>query len=206
MKKLLNIICLTSALLLITACQKTTEEYYEYDFSYDFPEETEYKPSLVTYFNQDYKFSVKIPEKILSNPEDIDSLVTMNLYQMSEAVYFSSQNQEETIDNKAWDFRIGTFTLPDDEDVTSAIPFLQEHYDVNNCSLELISENSKQIQSYQLSPLNQDTQNCQLSKQIQILYNPLSQKLITYPTSETFFFTPQGDLTQSTLDSIEFPF
>ncbi len=165
------------------------------------------KVSWKTYSNQQMGFSIKIPEKVLSNYIDEKSLVNLNVFEDKKSVYFTIYSREETLKNNSWEFRISGTTVKGDKEVLPALDSI--YYGMQGCKVEFNKDKDSEFFYLSLYPKNSslqldDPSACFISGKLITIYDKISGKLITYQLGEPFFYEAGGAVDGESLASLKF--
>lgn len=168
--------------------------------------DTKQNISWKTYSNQQMGFSIKIPEKVLSNYIDEKSLVTLTAFEYKASVYFTIHPLEETLKNNSWDFKLSGTTVKSDKEV---LPFLESLYGVKGCAVEYNKDENSGFFHLPIYAKNSSLQPddplaCFIGGKVTTMYDKISGKLITYRIVEPFFYEPGSAVYEESLASLKF--
>ena len=163
--------------------------------------------SWKTYSNSEMGFSIKVPEKVLSNYMDENSLVDLNIFENNGNVYFTTHSLEDTLKNNSWEYKISGTTINDESEI---VPFLESVYGVKGCddvqyykdetsgffNVGVFAKDRSLSPDYPLS--------CFIAGKIGTIYDKNTGKLITSQIVEPFFFEPGKSVGEESLASLKF--
>lgn len=162
--------------------------------------------SWQTYKNSDLGFSIKVPEKVLTDYTDEYSLTDLNIFEDKGVVYFTAHSFEETLKNDLSEFMVIGTTIKDQNDI---LPFYEATYGVAGCKIEFSKDESSgffylAIFAKDDSLPVDDPLACAVSGKVRTVYDSVSGKLITYHVNQPFFYEPGGAVGEEALESFEF--